>query len=203
MHLRTAAPGAALALALSLTLTGCSSDEPAQVPAGSPTASAGTGTAAAVVPSPAPSPITSGQAADGTPYEYLGVTVTGGPDEAPSITLAADFAPVTELATGDVWLGEGDPVEPGDTVTVNYTGLGQQTRTEFDSSWSRGEPATFPLDGVITGWQEGMVGMQPGGRRLLVIPGSMAYGPGGRAPAIMPDETLVFVVDLVAVTPAG
>ena len=104
---------------------------------------------------------------------------------------------------GYMWVGKGDPVEPGAELTVQYVGMGQQSRAEFDSSWTRGEPATFPLDGVIQGWQEGILGMKPGGRRLLVIPGSMAYGPQGNPPAIMPDETLVFVVDLIEATPAS
>jgi peptidylprolyl isomerase len=82
-------------------------------------------------------------------------------------------------------------------------GVGQQSGQIFDSSWQRGEPATFPLDGVIQGWQEGLLGMQPGGRRLLVIPGSLAYGEAGKPPEIAGDETLVFVVDLIEQTPAG
>jgi peptidylprolyl isomerase len=69
----------------------------------------------------------------------------------------------------------------------------------FDASWVRGEPATFPLPNVILGWQEGLVGMQVGGRRLLVIPAELGYGnnpPSGSG--IEPGETLIFVVDLVS-----
>ena len=205
MNLRTAAPAAALALILSLTLGGCASDPgetPVEPPAPSAAASEPAGaTMPAVVPSAAPAPITAKDAAAGEAYEYLGVTVSGGPEEAPAVDLAEDFAPVSELATGDVWVGKGDPVVPGAVLTVQYVGIGQQSRAEFDSSWSRGEPATFSLDQVIPGWQEGMLGMQPGGRRLLVIPGSMAYGEQGNPPVIMPDETLVFVVDLITATP--
>jgi len=188
-------------MTLALALSGCSSDSAGEASdsGSAPAASAPTGSLEAVVPTPAPSPITASAAADGEAYEYMGVTVTGGPEQAPSIALGPDFAPVTELATGDVWVGEGEAVEPGATVTVQYAGVGQQSRVEFDSSWSRGEPATFSLGQVIQGWQEGMVGMQTGGRRLLVIPSSMAYGPQGSPPAILPDETLAFVVDLIAV----
>jgi peptidylprolyl isomerase len=139
----------------------------------------------------------------GEAYECQGVTVTGERDAEPTIELAEDFAPVTELVVGDVYEGSGDPVQPGDTLTVQYVGVGQQSREVFDASWAGGQPATFPLDGVIQGWQQGMVGMTPGGRRLLVIPGSLAYGPEGRPPVIGPDETLVFVVDLVSAQPAG
>jgi peptidylprolyl isomerase len=193
-------PAAALSLTLTLVLSGCSSDSAGEASDGGPAPVASTmPTLEAVTPTPAPSPITASAAAEGEPYEYLGVTVTGGPEQAPVITLGADFAPVTELATGDVWVGEGDSLEPGATVAVQYSGVGQQSRGEFDSSWSRGEPATFSLSQVIQGWQEGMVGMQPGGRRLLVIPSSMAYGPQGSPPVILPDETLAFVVDLIAV----
>jgi FKBP-type peptidyl-prolyl cis-trans isomerase len=71
----------------------------------------------------------------------------------------------------------------------------------FDSSWSRNEPATFPLDQVIPGWTQGLVGMQPGGRRLLVIPPALGYGSNGQG-TIAPDETLVFVVDLISATPS-
>jgi peptidylprolyl isomerase len=195
----------AAALSLSLVLSGCTSDSAGQAsdggsaPAASAPAASTMPTLDAVAPTPAPSPITASAATEGEPYTYMGVTVTGGPEQAPVIALGADFAPVTELATGDVWVGEGDSVEPGATVTVQYSGVGQQSRGEFDSSWSRGEPATFSLSQVIQGWQEGMVGMQPGGRRLLVIPSTMAYGPQGSPPVILPDETLAFVVDLIAV----
>lgn len=194
-------PACAVALALVLALTGCASDDSADGPAppdGADSAATALPPATAIEPTPAPDPIGVQAAADGTAYEYLGVTVSGGPDRVPVIDLAPDFAPVSELAIGDVWLGEGEPVPPGAKVTVQYTGVGQQTRAEFDSSWSRGSAATFGLDQVIAGWQEGIVGMQPGGRRLLVIPGSSAYGPTGNPPTIQPDETLVFVVDLVS-----
>ena len=107
--------------------------------------------------------------------------------------------PVTELQVTDVVVGEGDAVPAGATVTAHYVGYGAATGAMFDGSWSRGEPATFPLDQVIMGWQEGLVGMQVGGRRLLVIPAELGYGnnppPGS---GIEVGETLIFVVDLVS-----
>ena len=127
------------------------------------------------------------------------VAVAGAADAAPVVSIAADAAPATALVSVDLIEGSGTPVPPGAGVTVQYCGVGLTTRTIFDSSWSRGEPITFPLDGVIAGWQEGMPGMKPGGRRLLVIPGSLAYGPNPPSADILPDETLVFVVDLLAV----
>lgn len=140
--------------------------------------------------------------ASADPYECLGVTVAGASDEEPDVTLADDFAPATELAVADVVEGDGDTAQPGDTVTINYVGLGQQSREVFDSSWASGGTATFSLDQVIEGFGQGLLGMQEGGRRILVIPGSLGYGEAGSGTVIGPDETLVFVVDLVEVNPA-
>jgi peptidylprolyl isomerase len=106
--------------------------------------------------------------------------------------------PATSLVTTDIAQGSGTAVAAGAEVTVQYCGVGLASGAIFDSSWARGEPVTFPLAGVIPGWQEGIPGMMPGGRRLLVIPADMAYGdtppPGS---GIAPGETLVFVVDLL------
>jgi peptidylprolyl isomerase len=106
--------------------------------------------------------------------------------------------PATELGIADIAEGQGESVAAGDTVTAHYVGYGADSSKMFDSSWSRGEPATFPLDNVILGWQEGLVGMKVGGRRSLVIPAELAYGnnppPGS---GIAAGETLIFVVDLV------
>ena len=111
----------------------------------------------------------------------------------PDVTVPDESA--TELEITDIVEGDGDEVEAGDTVTAHYVGVGQQSGEEFDTSWG-GQPATFPLDGVIEGWSKGLVGMKVGGRRELVIPGDMAYGANPPSPDIQPDETLVFVVDL-------
>jgi peptidylprolyl isomerase len=118
----------------------------------------------------------------------------------PTIQVPAEKA--TELSCTDLVVGEGDEVvSAGDEVTVEYVGVAQSTGEEFDSSWDEGEdPVTFGLTGVISGWTNGIPGMKVGGRRLLVIPGDAAYGPTGRPDSgIGPDETLVFVVDLVNV----
>jgi peptidylprolyl isomerase len=107
---------------------------------------------------------------------------------------------VTELVVTDDVEGTGAEVQAGDTITAHYVGVQASDGVEFDSSWSRGEPATFPLDRVIQGWSEGLVGMKEGGRRTLVIPAEQAYGqsppPGS---GIQPGATLVFTVDLVSV----
>lgn len=101
----------------------------------------------------------------------------------------------TDLVITDDVVGTGTEVKAGSTVTVQYKGAAASTGQEFDSSWSRGGPITFPLDGVIEGWSKGLVGMKEGGRRTLVIPPAMAYGNGGPAPG----DALVFVVDLIHV----
>ncbi len=104
-----------------------------------------------------------------------------------------------EMLVVDEIEGSGAEVAPGATVTVQYAGVDASTGTEFDSSWSRGEPATFPLDQVIPGWSEGMVGMKEGGRRTLVIPPDLGYGDSGPAPG----DYLVFTVDLVSAGAPG
>ncbi|MSW55461.1 MAG: FKBP-type peptidyl-prolyl cis-trans isomerase [Actinobacteria bacterium] len=101
------------------------------------------------------------------------------------------------LVVKDLVVGSGTPVAKGDSVTVNYIGVSCSTGKIFDSSWANGKPITFPLNQVITGWSQGLVGMQPNGRRLLVIPPDLGYGSTGQG-GIAPDETLVFVVDLIS-----
>ena len=107
---------------------------------------------------------------------------------------------VTELATEDLSVGEGQAVTAEDTITVHYTGWLAADGSVFDSSHLRGEPATFPLSGVIAGWTEGIPGMQPGGKRRLVIPSELAYGSSGSADgSIPPNSDLVFEVELVSI----
>ena len=125
-----------------------------------------------------------------------GVSVQGGPGEKPQVTVPGGPAPAG-LVVHDLIEGEGDPAAPGATVTTHYVGVGWDSGRQFDSSWDRGRTISFPLSRVIAGWQEGIPGMKPGGRRLLVIPGGMAYGdrppPGS---GIGRGEALVFVIDL-------
>lgn len=145
---------------------------------------------------PAQSQSTDGAPAlTGTPVR-VEVSGTFGTEPVLSIT-AGD--PVTELEVTDLVVGTGDAVPAGATVTADYVGYGAASSQMFDSSWVRAEPATFPLPNVILGWQEGLVGMQVGGRRLLVIPAELGYGdkpPAGSG--IAAGETLIFVVDLVS-----
>jgi peptidylprolyl isomerase len=127
------------------------------------------------------------------------VATTADTATAPTVAVLEGAVPVTSLAIADVVTGSGGEVAAGATVTVEYCGVGLSSGAIFDSSWARGEPASFPLAGVIAGWQEGIPGMQPGGRRVLIIPADLAYGdappPGS---GIAPGESLVFVVDLVS-----
>ncbi|HET6690837.1 MAG TPA: FKBP-type peptidyl-prolyl cis-trans isomerase [Miltoncostaeaceae bacterium] len=126
-----------------------------------------------------------------------GVAVEGGPDEKPRVTLPGGDPP-GDLVIHDVVEGDGAAVPPGGTVNAHYVGIGWSSGRQFDASWDRGAPLSFPLDRVIAGWQEGIPGMKPGGRRLLVIPGDRAYGPTPPpGSGIGANETLVFVVDLV------
>jgi peptidylprolyl isomerase len=106
--------------------------------------------------------------------------------------------PPTELVIRDIVKGKGPKAKAGDTLTMQYVGTAWSNGQQFDASWDAGRPLPFQLGAgmVIPGWDEGMVGMQQGGRRLLVIPPDMAYGPTGSGP-IGPNETLIFVVDLV------
>jgi peptidylprolyl isomerase len=108
--------------------------------------------------------------------------------------------PPDELATADVVVGEGAAAKPGDHVHVHYVGVSFSNGTQFDSSWDRGAPFDFPLGAgrVIKGWDFGVTGMREGGRRTLVIPPELGYGARGMGP-IAPNETLVFVVDLMKV----
>ena len=106
--------------------------------------------------------------------------------------------PPTELQVTDLTVGDGAQAEPGAKVLVHYVGVDFETGEEFDSSWNRGEPIDFPLRGLIQGWQDGIPGMRVGGRRQLVCPPELAYGPAGGGHRLS-GRTLVFVIDLLDV----
>jgi peptidylprolyl isomerase len=107
----------------------------------------------------------------------------------------------TELLVTDEVVGDGPEATPGSTVSTHYVGVAHSTGEEFDASWNRGAPLDFRVGvgQVIAGWDQGITGMRVGGRRRLVIPPHLGYGSRGAGEAIGPDETLIFVVDLVAV----
>ena len=109
-----------------------------------------------------------------------------------------DGPPPTELVITDLVVGDGEEASPGATVDVHYVGIEFDTGEEFDSSWNRGESISFPLRGLIAGWQDGIPGMRVGGRRQLVIPPEQAYGPAGSGHRLS-GKTLIFVIDLLGV----
>ena len=98
-------------------------------------------------------------------------------------------------------VGKGKTAAKGDAVTVQYVGISYATGQQFDASWDSGQPFPFKLGQgeVIPGWDKGVAGMREGGRRRLTIPPEDAYGPAGSPPSIGPNETLIFVVDLVSI----
>jgi FKBP-type peptidyl-prolyl cis-trans isomerase len=97
----------------------------------------------------------------------------------------------------DAKVGEGDPVPAGATVTIHYTGWLTDGKV-FDNSRMKAMPATFPLNNLIAGWQQGIPGMKPGGIRRLEIPSNLGYGDRGSPPDIPPKATLVFEIKLLS-----
>lgn len=135
-----------------------------------------------------------GTAASG---DTLGVKVSGPINKAPIMSVPVGTS-TKSLQVSDIVNGNGTAVTAGSTLTVHYTLYAGSTGKLVESSWNSGQPATFSLSQVIPGWQQGMLGMKTGGRRLLIIPPDLGYGANGSGP-IGKNETLVFVVDLVSV----
>ena len=131
-------------------------------------------------------------------------TPTSGPlSKEPTITVPSTPAP-TSLVTTDLIKGTGAVAKAGDTVTVNYVGALYKGGTVFDASWNSHTTFTTPLlaNQLIQGWVNGIPGMRVGGRRELIIPPALAYK--GVAQAKIPaNSTLIFIVDLLGVTPAS
>jgi len=115
----------------------------------------------------------------------------------PEIDFIEGPAP-TELVITDLIVGDGAEAVAGGQVEVHYVGVDFETGEQFDASWDRGSTITFPLNGLIAGWQEGIPGMKVGGRRQLVIPPHLAYGEAGSGHRLG-GRTLVFIIDLVGV----
>jgi peptidylprolyl isomerase len=104
----------------------------------------------------------------------------------------------TDLVISDLVVGDGAEATPGATVDVHYVGVDFETGEQFDASWDRGASISFPLNGLVRGWQEGIPGMKVGGRRQLICPPAWAYGPAGGGHRLS-GRTLVFVIDLLGV----
>jgi peptidylprolyl isomerase len=122
--------------------------------------------------------------------------------EKPHVYVPAGEAPPAELVMEEIEVGTGDEAKAGHNVEVHYAGNAWSTRQQFDASWDRGDTFTFRLGAgqVIGGWDRGVVGMKIGGRRRLVIPPELGYGSRGAGGVIKPNETLVFVVDLIGLS---
>ena len=119
--------------------------------------------------------------------------------EKPQVDVPVGETPSYQLEIEDLVEGTGEEATAGQTVEVHYVGVSWQNGREFDSSWDRGKTFRFGLGKgqVIQGWDQGVAGMKVGGRRRITIPPMLAYGKRGAGGVIGPDETLVFVVDLV------
>ena len=149
----------------------------------------------------APPAVTTAPAAALAPCTADDVTVTGAAGRKPTITIPDTCSPPAQLLSKDLVVGTGPEVTEGVTMQTHYDLVTWSNKQELDSSWERGQP--FPLENVgraqvIDGWNEGLLGMRQGGRRLLIVPPDKGYGQGGHG--IKPGETLVFVVDAVQVT---
>ena len=125
--------------------------------------------------------------------------VSGAKGSKPTISAPVGSPPST-LQKSDIYVGDGKEALDSSILEVHYTLMAWSSGTLVESSWDSGQTATFPLSGVIAGWQQGIPGMKEGGRRLLVIPPDLGYGSQGAGGAIGPNETLIFVVDLISVS---
>jgi peptidylprolyl isomerase len=119
----------------------------------------------------------------------------------PEVQVPVGEAPSYQLELEDITIGDGDEAIQGNIVEVHYVGVAWKDGRQFDASWDRGETFKFGLGRgqVIAGWDQGVAGMRVGGRRRITIPPMLAYGKRGAGGVIGPDETLVFVVDLVGI----
>ncbi|GGP62145.1 FKBP-type peptidyl-prolyl cis-trans isomerase [Saccharothrix coeruleofusca] len=180
-------------LSAGLSLTGCTpsdrpstqSDVASEVP--NPEASAPTTAASVTRPS-------------GPPCQPDQFEVSGAAGERPRITVPTDCAPQDGLVVKDLTPGTGAEVKAGSTATVQYELVTFSNGEVRDSSWERGQPYAVKDVGnasVIEGWNQGLIGLKEGGRRLLVVPSELGYGSGGNG--IAAGETLVFVIDAVKV----
>ena len=125
----------------------------------------------------------------------LTIAMTDSPKTKPEVEFYEGPEP-TDLVIIDIEEGTGAEAKPGSTVDVHYLGVDFESGEEFDSSWSRGQSINFPLNNLIAGWQQGIPGMKVGGRRQLICPPHLAYGPAGGGHRLS-GRTLTFVIDLL------
>ena len=119
----------------------------------------------------------------------------------PTVEVPEGQAPSYQLELQDLIDGDGEIAQSGQVVEVHYVGVAWSDGAQFDASWDRGDTFKFSLGRghVIAGWDQGVSGMRVGGRRRITIPPLLGYGKRGAGGVIKPDETLVFVVDLISV----
>ena len=119
----------------------------------------------------------------------------------PEVQVPVGETPSYQLELEDITVGDGDEAVVGKVVEVHYVGVSWNPGKQFDASWDRGQTFKFGLGRgqVIAGWDQGVAGMKVGGRRRITIPPMLGYGKRGAGRVIGPDETLVFIVDLVGV----
>ena len=170
-------------VALVAVLAGCGDAEQPTTPAATTEATA------------TPTPIIEKVTGDPTPMPEI---TPSGKDE-PEIPVRQGEPPA-KLVVRDLEVGKGKAVERGKLLAVDYKGARWEDNFVFDSSWDGGQPFQFILGAnqVIQGWEQGLEGMHVGGRRELIVPPDLAYGDHGQA-TIRPNETIVFVIDLLAV----
>ncbi len=141
----------------------------------------------------------------------VGVTTTTIDPNAPTTTappkpeVSAPGTDPTELKVTTITEGTGEPAKNGDTLDVHYVGVLSKDGTEFDNSYDRGAPLVVTLGAgqVITGWDEGLVGLKVGGRYQIDIPAEKAYGANGAGESIPANAGLTFVVDIMAIAPGA
>ncbi|MGW4489341.1 FKBP-type peptidyl-prolyl cis-trans isomerase [Amycolatopsis sp. NPDC004368] len=176
------------AVAAALSLTACGGDDTAAQPSATPSAPAAPSSSAA-------------QAAQTKGRECTAddIKTTGTFGQPPTITIPDDCDPPKKLITKDLVAGTGNGAKTGQELSMNYTLVTWSDKQKLDSSFDRGQPFDLPLGAgkVIPGWDQGLVGIKQGGRRLLIIPPDLGYGQGGDG--VAPNETLVFVTDAVTV----
>ena len=122
--------------------------------------------------------------------------VSGASGSKPNVSAPSGQAPA-ELQIKDIYVGDGKVVDSSSVLEFHYTLMAWSSGQVVESSWDSGQSATLALSQLIPGWQQGLPGMKEGGRRLLVIPPALGYGAQGSGSAIGPNETLIFVVDLL------
>ena len=156
---------------------------------------------AASKPSATPTPSASASALPVTGPTKCAPISPNPPDKADPKVPPVKGTPPAKLVKTDIKKGHGKAAKSGDKLTVNYVGISCSTGKVFDASYPRHQafPLTLGKGEVIPGWDQGLVGMKAGGRRELVIPASLGYGAQGSGADIAPNETLIFVVDLVKI----